>query len=105
KRDPATRLTPVVLVGALNANIKQLRLDALEAGADDVFTKPVDPQEVLVRVRSLARVKRYTDDLDSAASIVMTLAVMIDSRDGHTEGHCHRMANYATALGRSLQLG
>src|SRR5205823_5907154 len=32
KRDPATRLTPVILVGALNTNTKQLRLDALEAG-------------------------------------------------------------------------
>jgi putative two-component system response regulator len=50
-------------------------------------------------------VKRYTDDLDSAASIIMTLAVMIEARDGYAEGHCHRMANYATALGRSLQLG
>jgi len=49
-------------------------------------------------------VKRYTDDLDSAASIIMTLAVMIEVRDGYAEGHCHRMANYATTLGRSLRL-
>jgi putative two-component system response regulator len=34
----------------------------------------------------------------------MTLAVMIEARDGHTEGHCHRLANYATALGRRLGL-
>lgn len=103
KREPATRLTPVILVTTLSS--KQHRIEGLEAGADEFFTKPVDAQELLARVRSLARVKRYTDDLDSAASITMTLAVMIESRDGHTEGHCHRMANYATALGRSLQLG
>src|SRR5690606_1627385 len=44
-------------------------------------------------------------DLDSAASILMSLAVLIERRDGNTEGHCLRMANYATALGRRLQLG
>src|SRR5437870_1167411 len=103
KREPATRLTPVILVTALST--KEHRLAGLEAGADEVFTKPVDAEELLTRVRVLARVKRYTDDLDAAASIVMTLALIIESRDGHTEGHCHRMANYATALGRSLQLG
>jgi putative two-component system response regulator len=29
---------------------------------------------------------------------------MIESRDGHSEGHCYRMANYAAALGRRLNL-
>jgi putative two-component system response regulator len=39
-------------------------------------------------------------NLDCAASILMTLSTMIDARDGYSCGHCHRMANYATALGR-----
>jgi putative two-component system response regulator len=50
------------------------------------------------------RLKRYTDDLDSAASIIMALAVMVEARDGLTAGHCYRMANYAMALGRQLNL-
>jgi putative two-component system response regulator len=29
---------------------------------------------------------------------------MIEARDGHSEGHCYRMANYAAALGRRLNL-
>jgi putative two-component system response regulator len=103
KREQTTRLTPVILITGLAA--REERIVGLEAGADEFLTKPVDRDALMARLRSLARVKRYTDDLDSAASIIMTLAVMIEARDGHTEGHCHRMANYATALGRRLQLG
>ncbi|MGH9313700.1 MAG: response regulator [Vicinamibacterales bacterium] len=103
KRESATRLTPVVMVTALSD--RENRIRGLEAGADDFLTKPVDSQELVTRVRSLVRLKHYTDDLDSAASIITMLAVMIEARDGFTEGHCHRMANYATALGRRLGLG
>jgi putative two-component system response regulator len=102
KRDQATRLTPVVLVTALNA--REARIEGVNSGADDFLTKPVDSHELLARVRSLVRMKRYTDDLDSAAAIITTLAVMIEARDGCTEGHCHRIGNYATALGRSVGL-
>jgi len=102
KRDPTTRLIPVVLVTSLTG--REEKLTGLNAGADDFIRKPVDQEELLVRVRSLARFKRFTDDLDSAASIIMTLAVMIEGRDGYAEGHCHRLANFASAMGRSLGL-
>jgi putative two-component system response regulator len=103
KDNTTTRLTPVILVTALGD--RESRIAGRRAGADDYLQKPVDPHELLARVASAARMKRYTDDLDSAASIVMTLAVMIEARDGTIEGHCHRMANYATAIGRTLGLG
>ena len=103
KAEPATRLTPVVLVSGLTD--RESRIRGLEAGADDFLNKPVDSHELLARIGSLARLKRYTDDLESASSIVMTMSEMIEMRDGYTEGHCHRMANCATALGRRLGLG
>jgi putative two-component system response regulator len=84
---------------------RESRIEGLEAGADDFLSKPVDMQELLARVRTLVRMKRYTDDLDSATSLIMAMALLIEARDGKTEGHCHRMANYATALGRALDLG
>jgi putative two-component system response regulator len=102
KQDASYRLTPVVMVTGQAQ--REARLEGLEAGADDFLAKPVDPQELLIRVRSLVRIKRYTDDLDSAASIIIAMALLIEARDGNTEGHCHRMANYATALGRALDL-
>ena len=102
RQDQTTRLLPIVLVTGLVDPAK--RVEGLEAGADDVLTKPVYPRELLARVESLVRMKRYTDDLDSASSIIMTLADMIETRDGYTHGHCHRMANHATAFGRRLGL-
>src|SRR3954467_919586 len=103
KENAATRLIPIILVTGLGD--RESRIEGRRAGADDFLTKPVDPQELIARVGSAAKLKRYTDDLDSAASIVMTLAVMIEARDGMTEGHCHRVANHATAIGRALGLG
>jgi putative two-component system response regulator len=102
KQELRTRLIPVVLI--TGETDRERRLEGLEAGADDFLTKPVDRQELVARVRSLVRMKRYTDDLDSAAAILMSLAVLVEQRDGYTEGHCHRMANYATALGRRIGL-
>ena len=100
KQDPATRLLPVVLITGHDEQRK--RIEGALAGADDFLSKPLDLGELIARVGSLIRLKRYTDDLDSASSIIMLLAGMIESRAGYTVGHCHRMANYATALGRSL---
>jgi putative two-component system response regulator len=102
QEDPQTRLTPLVLVS--ESADRERRLRALEAGADDFVTLPADRAELLARVRSLARIKRHVDEMDSASAIIRTLAVMVETRDGHSEGHCHRMAHYATALGRAIQL-
>lgn len=102
RREPSTRLTPIVFVTGLDAQAQ--RVEGLAAGADDFLTKPFDTPELLARVRSLVRMKQYTDDLDSAANILMSLATMIEARGGASEWHCHRMGNFATSLGRALSL-
>jgi putative two-component system response regulator len=103
KRQASTRLIPVVLVTSLQGS--QDRIEGIEAGADDFLTKPVNPHELRARVRSLLRIKRYTDDLDSAESVIMSLALTIEARDAYTDGHCQRLAAYAAALGDAVGLG
>jgi putative two-component system response regulator len=103
KRDHATRLVPVVLVTALQHSEDRIR--GIEAGADDFISKPFNTHELRARVQSLIRIKRYTDDLDSAESVILSLALTIEARDRYTEGHCQRLASYATDLGRHLGLG
>jgi putative two-component system response regulator len=103
KGDPATRLVPVVLITALHHADDRIR--GIDADADDFITKPFNVHELRSRVRSLIRIKRYTDDLDSAESVIVSLALTIEARDKYTEGHCQRLASYGSALGRHLGLG
>jgi len=102
KQDAATRLIPIVLMTGFAE--PEDRIQAIEAGADDFLAKPVDRAELKARVRSLVRLKRYTDELDSAEAIILSLAMTIEARDPCTVGHCQRMAAYAEALGRRLGL-
>ncbi|MCM3878725.1 MAG: response regulator [Vicinamibacterales bacterium] len=103
KQNKATRLTPVVLITALCK--REDRIQGINAGADDFLIKPINIHELTARARSLIRLKRYTDDLDTAESVIVSLALVIEARDAYTDGHCNRLADYATALGSALGLG
>ncbi|MGH1329790.1 MAG: diguanylate cyclase [Paracoccaceae bacterium] len=61
KADPTTSDIPVIMVTALNDT--QTKLAALEAGADDFLTKPLDELTLLARVRSLLRMRATSDEL------------------------------------------
>jgi adenylate cyclase len=58
RADEATSFLPVVIV---TSHPEEARVDAIEAGADDFIMKPFNQQELLARVRSLLRIKRYHD--------------------------------------------
>jgi adenylate cyclase len=65
RADEATSFLPVVIV---TSHSEEARVDAIEAGADDFIMKPFNQQELLARVRSLLRIKRYHDANEAQAA-------------------------------------
>lgn len=102
KDNPATRLIPFVLITGLTE--REDRVRGIEAGADDFLSKPIFPEELFARVKSLIKLKEFTDELETAESVLCTLGLSVESRDPYTEGHCERLAENASNLGRYLRL-
>jgi putative two-component system response regulator len=102
KANPATRLVPVVMITALDQTSD--RVKALEWGADDFMTKPVQRIELVARVKSALRLKSLYSTLDSAEQVIFALAAAVEAKDALTERHTQRVAEIARRLGRSLGL-
>jgi putative two-component system response regulator len=100
KENSQTRLIPVVMITGLTD--REDRLKGIEAGADDFLTKPISSEELFARVSSLLKLKEFTDELETADSVLCTLGLSVEARDPYTEGHCERLARNATDLGRFL---
>jgi two-component system cell cycle response regulator len=71
--DPATRDIPVVfLAGELDAEV---RMQALQAGADDFLQKPVDDQLLMARLRNLVRNREGASELEAPESALQVLGL------------------------------
>lgn len=70
---------PVVMVTALKERAD--RIKAIEAGADDFLSKPVDVYELTARVKSLVRVKQYHDALINEQDQLLIFKSAVDSMD------------------------
>jgi putative two-component system response regulator len=103
KSNPDTRLIPVVMVTSLSAS--EDRVQGIESGADDFLNKPVNKEELLARVRSLLKIKQFTDELEHAENVLFALALSIEAKDPYTEGHCDRLSESSELLAKRLGLG
>jgi len=99
KADENTMFLPVVMVTELDELEDRVR--ALEAGADDFLTKPVDESELLARVKSLIRMKRLHDALQKSYEDLRELEAL---REHLTHMIVHDMRTPLMAVMGGLQL-
>lgn len=78
RADPRTAILPIVMVTAVDPAEERVR--GLEAGADDFLSKPVDPEELLVRVRSLLRIQTLHERVEDQARALARLNDTLEAR-------------------------
>jgi len=71
-----TAMLPVLMVTASVAE----KAKVIEAGADDLIAKPFNQDEMLARVRSLLRIKRYHDTVEAQAAELLQLNRSLEGR-------------------------
>jgi len=72
-----TAVLPVIM---LTASVGPEKTKAIEAGADDFIPKPFNHHELLTRVRSLLRIKRYHDTIKVQAAELLELNRTLEER-------------------------
>lgn len=121
RQGPGKIEVPVLMVTADHE--REVRYRALESGATDFLTKPVDRMEFLSRVKNMLALRRSHLALSNRAATlaeevkkataeiqareretVMRLAKAAEYRDPETGAHILRMANYSYVIARNLGL-
>jgi putative two-component system response regulator len=121
KADPRTQPVPVIMVTALDDRNSKLR--ALEAGAEEFLSKPIDRVDLTIRVRNLLRLKEYGDFLadhnrildeqvrertaqleEAHRDTVFTLVRAAEHKDEETGHHVRRISYYCKVLAEAMNL-
>jgi class 3 adenylate cyclase/CheY-like chemotaxis protein len=99
RENEATALIPIVMV---TSHDSEARIDGIRAGADDFVTKPFDQQELLLRVRSLVRIKRYHDTIRAQAAELAEWNRTLEARVAGQVEELARMARLRRFLSPTL---
>jgi adenylate cyclase len=87
RADARVAMLPVVMITALED--REERVKGIEAGADDFLSKPVNPPELLARVKSLLRIRRLYETVqrqkEQLAAWNRTLEARVAEQVGHVE--------------------
>ena len=93
-----TAMLPVLMVTASVAE----KAKVIEAGADDLIAKPFNQDEMLARVRSLLRIKRYHDTVKAQAAELLQLNRSLEGRVQAQVQELERMRNLRRFLSPQL---
>ncbi len=101
-----TRNLPIIVVSDHGGEARLLR--ALDMGVNDYLRRPVDRNEMLARIRTQIKRKRYSDYLKASLEESVEQAIT-DALTGlhnrrYMETHLKRLANEALHKGRSLSI-
>src|SRR6476659_3942003 len=101
-----TRAVPILMIAEAEDNARLLR--GLEIGVNDYLVRPIDKNELLARVRTQIRRKRYTARLRDNVQQSMEMAVT-DGRTGlykrrYMETHLATLVEQAAGRGKPLTL-
>jgi putative two-component system response regulator len=102
KASPEGKLLPVVMITGLGS--VDDRVLALESGADDFMSKPVERTELLARVQSALRLKAVYKTLDNAQQVIVALAAAVEAKEKYTQMHAQRVADMAHLVGARVGL-
>jgi putative two-component system response regulator len=82
---------------------RQMRQEAIVAGADDFISYPLNRLELLTRIQSLLRIREYHADLEQTQNVICALALALEAKDRYTRGHSQRVGDLARTF--ALHLG
>ncbi len=102
KDNPETRLTPVVIITALDDDKSQIK--GIEAGADDFLTKPFNRNIFQARIKTSLKISELNKKLDDSWSVLFSLAKAVEAKDDLTGKHTERVAILARKFGKALGL-
>ena len=116
-----TKSIPTIIFTA--SSDQSLKYEALQLGATDFLSKPVDPHELIARVRNALALKAHNDRLEHDAhrlqqevaartaelaanrlEVIHCLARAAEYRDNETGRHVIRVGCYAGMIARALNL-
>jgi CheY-like chemotaxis protein len=77
KADPLTAPIPILMI--TGSDERAMRIKGVAAGADDFLTKPIDHEELVLRVRNAVFRKQLFDELAKKYAELKTMAELRDS--------------------------